>query len=507
MSLNWKIRLSLDDRPHNPMLFLVVSILLHGVVFLCLEIYWQWMAKQTLQTKPEAMIPVKLIEVPPDQVAVKPPPNAKNIASSNSRAGGAKAGGEARSRLSSAAEASASRSTAFVPSQKPSLTQPALTPKSTGHRSQSQPYQLPQKSPPAPPVTTPQKVDNQNVSPRTDATEPKIKPSLSRLLRSVSPVESETHPPKSDRLALNNRPNISPSTAPTTSNLAPSFNRLLRLNPSPVVRETVHPPNSDNRPDTRPSAPTAPSKLKPSSSRLLSSDTNLVVRSTPPPNTNRLALNSHPNSSPPVTPTAPKVSSSSSQPRRTTVAPTAPKVSSSSSQPRRTTPNTNRPALNRHSTRSSSAAPTVPNSSSSNQSPRQSSSLLGGPISLASHDFMGGQGDDSATAARIGSDPQGVDALQDVNLGPYLDGLRREVSQRWHPESPDNSKQTIVSFAVSRTGEVNSLRILQSSGSTSIDQAALQAVRRAAPFNPLPGTYPATSLKIEFKFNINVRGQ
>ncbi|MEW9805226.1 TonB family protein [Mesorhizobium sp. ZMM04-5] len=48
--------------------------------------------------------------------------------------------------------------------------------------------------------------------------------------------------------------------------------------------------------------------------------------------------------------------------------------------------------------------------------------------------------------------------------------------------------EVVVTFAVSSNGSVHAARIARSSGVGSVDQAALQAVRKAAPFPPIPAT-------------------
>ena len=427
MSLNWKIQLSLDNRPRNPMPFLVISLLLHGAVLFGLENYWhQRKANQTLQTKAEELIPIKFLELPPEQVAVTPPVDTKQRASTNSRGGG-----EAPPKLPSATRALDASSARLLPSQKPSLTQAKS---STPPPSPPQPSKLPQQSPPAPPATPlSPTAGNQNASPPVAAAPPAPKVSAS------SSQPSRQNPRPVEGRPANSQPQSSPSAAPPAPKLSASSSQLLRPNPRPVESGLA----LNSQPQSSPSAAPPAPKLSASSSQLL--------RSNPRPGEGR--PNSQPQSSPSAAPPAPKLSASSSQPSG------------------------------------------------------QNASLLGGPVSLNSRDSTGEYGGNLANAGRIGTDSQGVDALKDANLGPYLDGLRQEVVQQWDPERPDSSKQTIVSFAINRTGEVNNLRILQSSGSTNLDQAALQAVQRSSPFNPLPRSYSKPLLNIHFKFNINVRGQ
>ena len=459
MSLNWKIELSLDSRPRNPMPFLVISLLLHGAVLFGLENYWhQRKANQTLQTKAEELIPIKFIELPPEQVAVTPPVTTKQRASTNSRGSG-----EAPPKAPSATRALDASSTSLLPSQKPSLTQSKL---STPPRP-PQPSKLPQQPPQAPPVTPlSPTAGNQNTSPPVTTAPPApISASSNQVLR-PNPRPVEARP--------SSQPQSSPSVAPPVPKLSASSSQVLRPNPRPVEAR----PSS--QPQSSPSAAPPVPKLSASSSQ--------VLRPNPRPVEARPS--SQPQSSPSAAPPAP-ISASSSQVLRPNPRPVEA-----------------RPSSQPQSSPSAAAAPPAPKlSASSSQASRQNASVLGGPVSINNRDSVGENGNNLANAGRIGADSQGVDALKDANLGPYLDGLRQEVIQQWNPERPDSSKQTIVSFAINRTGEVRDLRILQPSGSTILDQAALQAVQRSSPFKPLPRSYSKTLLNIHFKFNINVRGQ
>ena len=45
---------------------------------------------------------------------------------------------------------------------------------------------------------------------------------------------------------------------------------------------------------------------------------------------------------------------------------------------------------------------------------------------------------------------------------------------------------TVVTFVIGSRGNIDELRVLESSGSTSFDQLVLGFVRKAAPFPPIP---------------------
>jgi periplasmic protein TonB len=59
----------------------------------------------------------------------------------------------------------------------------------------------------------------------------------------------------------------------------------------------------------------------------------------------------------------------------------------------------------------------------------------------------------------------------------------------------------IVAFTLDRDGHVLASHIVKSSGSASLDQAALDLVTQAQPFSPLPSDYP----KAQADFNLPLR--
>jgi protein TonB len=55
----------------------------------------------------------------------------------------------------------------------------------------------------------------------------------------------------------------------------------------------------------------------------------------------------------------------------------------------------------------------------------------------------------------------------------------------------------VVTFVIGRKGNINELRILETSGSAAFDQAALGIIRKAAPFPPIPPQAASASLEFE----------
>ena len=133
--------------------------------------------------------------------------------------------------------------------------------------------------------------------------------------------------------------------------------------------------------------------------------------------------------------------------------------------------------------------------------PTGQAALLGGTLS---RDARQAAWDQEANTTRHAPGPTQLAARQDFDLGPYLANLRRRVQERWRPNAPDQQRQAVIGFTISRNGEIANMRILKSSGSPQTDAETLLAIQQAAPFGPLPEQFPYNQLNIEFTFNIYV---
>jgi len=133
--------------------------------------------------------------------------------------------------------------------------------------------------------------------------------------------------------------------------------------------------------------------------------------------------------------------------------------------------------------------------------PTGQAALLGGTLS---RDARQAAWDQEANTTRHAPGPTQLAARQDFDLGPYLANLRRRVQERWRPNAPDQQRQAVIGFTISRNGEIANMRILKSSGSPQTDAETILAIQQAAPFGPLPEQFPYNQLNIEFTFNIYV---
>lgn len=136
-------------------------------------------------------------------------------------------------------------------------------------------------------------------------------------------------------------------------------------------------------------------------------------------------------------------------------------------------------------------------------------SALGGPITASSGSTgtgSGGSGNSGVFNPDRDGPGSGIDAAQDVDFGPYMAALQRKVKRNWIAPEAGNSRRSVLIFSIARSGELLNLRVGKTSGSTSSDQSAMEAVRRAAPFANLPSAYKGDRIDIQFTFDINVFG-
>jgi protein TonB len=83
----------------------------------------------------------------------------------------------------------------------------------------------------------------------------------------------------------------------------------------------------------------------------------------------------------------------------------------------------------------------------------------------------------------------------------YVDQLAAMISSFWTRPPIGGEIQAVVAFRIRRDGAISDPRIVQSSGFSSFDLAALRAVQQAAPFPRLPQTYKEESVGVNVIFH------
>ncbi len=100
--------------------------------------------------------------------------------------------------------------------------------------------------------------------------------------------------------------------------------------------------------------------------------------------------------------------------------------------------------------------------------------------------------------------PVAIAPIRDVDFGPYMADLQRNIKRSWHPPKRNESKRVVVLFKIHKNGQLSNLRIDRSSGLDVVDQAALRAIETAsANFRAFPEG-ASNDVDIQFTFDYNV---
>lgn len=107
------------------------------------------------------------------------------------------------------------------------------------------------------------------------------------------------------------------------------------------------------------------------------------------------------------------------------------------------------------------------------------------------------------TTAAVSANGIGMSANSEPAFGPYMADVQRRIKRAWFPPTGNETKRVTVTFRIHRNGEMSNQSLDKSSGAAIADQAALLAVKNAAPFRPLPAGAPDV-VDIQFTFDYNV---
>lgn len=100
----------------------------------------------------------------------------------------------------------------------------------------------------------------------------------------------------------------------------------------------------------------------------------------------------------------------------------------------------------------------------------------------------------------------------DFNWYDYAIRLKRKVRQNWYV--PDAfrkfgliSGRTLVGFTIWPDGSVTDFRVIKHEGDKSLENSSANAIKLAAPFDPLPSDFPDEKLDITFGFYYLLPGE
>lgn len=91
------------------------------------------------------------------------------------------------------------------------------------------------------------------------------------------------------------------------------------------------------------------------------------------------------------------------------------------------------------------------------------------------------------------------------NERTYLQNLEKNIKVNWTPPKNHHSRRTTVLFVIDKNGNLMQCELLKSSGNDKLDESTINAIKKTAPFEPLPRQYNEESVNIRFTFDYNVK--
>ena len=98
--------------------------------------------------------------------------------------------------------------------------------------------------------------------------------------------------------------------------------------------------------------------------------------------------------------------------------------------------------------------------------------------------------------------PYTAEDLKGVDFSSYIKHLELKIRPHWHPQKNIKTMHIETQLTIGRDGTLLSYKITKPSGFEDADQAAIKALKKSTPFEPLPKKFTKDSILINFVFDI-----
>ena len=92
----------------------------------------------------------------------------------------------------------------------------------------------------------------------------------------------------------------------------------------------------------------------------------------------------------------------------------------------------------------------------------------------------------------------------------YVDAVRNRVEQNWDQTSIDGPTRAahrahaVMTFRINGNGTISNIKLLQTSGNSSMDYSAMRALQSIDAFRPLPNDYMGKYVDVTFDFDLSL---
>ncbi|MBA3855715.1 MAG: hypothetical protein C0507_02285 [Cyanobacteria bacterium PR.3.49] len=93
---------------------------------------------------------------------------------------------------------------------------------------------------------------------------------------------------------------------------------------------------------------------------------------------------------------------------------------------------------------------------------------------------------------------------QNVDMGPYVKEMKQLIQSKWTPPKGMQEKRVVTVFTIMRNGTIEQPTVVESSGTESVDESAIAALKASSPLPKLPKGSPQF-IQIRYKFDWKVK--
>lgn len=91
-----------------------------------------------------------------------------------------------------------------------------------------------------------------------------------------------------------------------------------------------------------------------------------------------------------------------------------------------------------------------------------------------------------------------------INWNPYMRNLEKDIKANWNPPKSDKTTGIVAKFYIEKDGSLKDLKLIKYSKNKELNTSAIDAIKKTAPFRPLPKEFKGESVPVEFSFDYNV---
>lgn len=99
-----------------------------------------------------------------------------------------------------------------------------------------------------------------------------------------------------------------------------------------------------------------------------------------------------------------------------------------------------------------------------------------------------------------------IETKNDESLGDfkdYMPKMQNKIKSNWNPPKNETSSKVILNYEIKKDGTLGEIRVSTSSGDVKADEMAMEALKKSAPFEPLPETFTGDKIDVQFTFDYN----